>query len=339
MAADADTATQLLTSQTPEPAEAALFRAKYGWFADLAGESIDKPAGDPLRGRTIHTAMVVLASYAAILLGVLALVGTGLILLIITIVLLSLGKVRLGFSRFLPGSAAIQDRRWYLQGFVIYMAVIVLLGAVIELAVVLHAPQVVVGILALGQLGGLLAAFTLGFLWPLWRERHVTPWRAALGLHLGRGFFREVGSGIVGYLAGVPIMAVGYLLTAWLASLTGLRASHPIERGLNGNLLYLVLIFGLACVWAPVTEELMFRGALFAHLRERFGWWISAPVVALVFAIIHPQGWIAVPALGAIAIVLAGIREWRGSIIGCMTAHALHNALTLAAALVMLRGM
>jgi membrane protease YdiL (CAAX protease family) len=88
-------------------------------------------------------------------------------------------------------------------------------------------------------------------------------------------------------------------------------------------------IFVLATVWAPVTEELMFRGMLLGHLRERWGWWISAPVVGLVFALIHPQGWAAVPVLTSLAVVFAGIREWRGSVIGCITAHGVHNGVAL----------
>jgi membrane protease YdiL (CAAX protease family) len=81
----------------------------------------------------------------------------------------------------------------------------------------------------------------------------------------------------------------------------------------------------------------MFRGALFAHLRERFPWWIAAPAMAVIFALMHPQSWIALPVLAAIAIVFAGIREWRGSIIGCMAAHAVHNGLALAVAVTLLR--
>jgi membrane protease YdiL (CAAX protease family) len=55
------------------------------------------------------------------------------------------------------------------------------------------------------------------------------------------------------------------------------------------------------------------------------GFLVSAVVSSFVFAAIHPQGWAAIPVLGAIAFVLAGIREWRGSIVGCVVAHALNN--------------
>jgi hypothetical protein len=81
----------------------------------------------------------------------------------------------------------------------------------------------------------------------------------------------------------------------------------------------------------------MFRGALFSHLRARVGWWVSAPVVSLIFAAIHPQGWVAIPVLGAIAMVLAGLREWRGSAIAPMVAHGVNNAVAVSVMILMLK--
>jgi len=52
---------------------------------------------------------------------------------------------------------------------------------------------------------------------------------------------------------------------------------------------------------------------------------------------LHPQGWVAVPALSAIAMVLAALREWRGSLIAPMAAHACNNFLVLTLALLFLR--
>jgi hypothetical protein len=144
------------------------------------------------------------------------------------------------------------------------------------------------------------------------------------------GFWREVGVGIYGYVAGLPVLALGMLATWYLMKLTGNRATHPITNepvDHAGQVLQLVL---LACVGAPIVEETMFRGALLGHLRARFGWWISAPVVSLIFVAIHPQGWVAIPVLGAIALVLAGLREWRGSLVASMTAHAMNNGVAVA---------
>ncbi len=79
----------------------------------------------------------------------------------------------------------------------------------------------------------------------------------------------------------------------------------------------------------------MFRGALFHHLRRRHGWWLSAVASALLFAAIHPQGLAGIPGLMSLAIVFAGIREWRGSLIAPITAHFLNNGIIVTLLLLM----
>jgi len=262
--------------------------------------------------------------------------GLGLILLIIGLIFLFMGKIKPAFR---PGAnlQPPQDRRTELEGFACYMVGMIGLSLVLHRILNLTIRDTSPALLALVEILALGSAFAAGIAWPRLRGQSATDWRAALGLHAGKGLFREIGSGILGYLAGLPILAAGIFITALLAKFSGTTANHPINDVLNKGIGWLIAAFVLASIWAPITEEIMFRGALFASLRERFGWGISAPIVALVFAIIHPQGWVAVPALASIALVLAGIREWRGSVIGCVTAHALHNTLTLAVAMLFLR--
>jgi membrane protease YdiL (CAAX protease family) len=337
IAQDVQTARDLISGDAQPEGQPGEFQQRYGWFAKLA-QSIERPAGDPVRAGVLHSAMFVLVAYIATIVALLGIVVIGLVLLVIGIVLLASKRLKLRFSPSLPPGDSIADRRTYLYGFVIYLGSIITLNLAIVLVSSMHVADSMVSVIRVAALGVFVLAFVAGLLFPLFRGQSAAEWRAALGLHLGRGFFREVGGGIVGYIAGLPALAAGVLLTALLVNLSGYKPSHPLEETLDKSVPILVLAFALASVWAPITEELMFRGALFAHLRERFGWWISAPVVALVFAIIHPQGWVALPVLGSIALVLAGIREWRGSIIGCMTAHALHNTTALVIAVLMLRG-
>jgi membrane protease YdiL (CAAX protease family) len=137
-----------------------------------------------------------------------------------------------------------------------------------------------------------------------------------------------------GYLACMPMIAIGVGITLILVRVTGSVPRDAITPFLQSNPLAL---YGIACVFAPVLEETMFRGALFHYLRGRWSWLASAAMVSFVFAVIHPQGWIAVPALGAIAVALAALREWRGSIIASMVAHAFNNFLAVTFALLLLR--
>ena len=73
----------------------------------------------------------------------------------------------------------------------------------------------------------------------------------------------------------------------------------------------------------------MFRGLLLAHLRRRWRWLAAAPVVSLIFAAIHPQGWVAIPALATIAMALAALREQRGNLLAPMFMHGINNLLLM----------
>ena len=161
--------------------------------------------------------------------------------------------------------------------------------------------------------------------------------RDALGWHKGEGVFREIAAGIGGYLAGIVVMIVGFILTYVLIARSGISPEHPLVHILQGDRWHVLGLYALVSVFAPVIEETMFRGALFHHLRRRWGWAITAPIVSFIFAIIHPQGWVAVPVLGSIAVVLAALREWRGSLIAPMVAHAFNNFIALSVALAVFR--
>ncbi|MBI4025702.1 MAG: CPBP family intramembrane metalloprotease [Verrucomicrobia bacterium] len=51
---------------------------------------------------------------------------------------------------------------------------------------------------------------------------------------------------------------------------------------------------------------------------------------------IHPQGWFAVPVLMSLGFTFGFLREWRGSLIAPVCAHAINNGLILALALLLI---
>ena len=59
-------------------------------------------------------------------------------------------------------------------------------------------------------------------------------------------------------------------------------------------------------------------------------------VSSFIFAVIHPQGLLAVPMLMALACGFVLAREWRATLVPCMVAHGVHNGLTLLLAIAML---
>jgi membrane protease YdiL (CAAX protease family) len=113
--------------------------------------------------------------------------------------------------------------------------------------------------------------------------------------------------------------------------------AHPIiSEFANPNVWLFLQVFFVASVVAPIVEETMFRGVLYRHLREATGWTgtflsvvFSGTVASFIFAVIHPQGIVAVPALMALAYGFTIAREWRGSLIAPMVAHGINNGVLM----------
>lgn len=297
------------------------FTDKYGWFAQLA-LTHGRPQSDPQRQQVLKPAL-----RAAIALIVLVVIGgpvlvTGLVLGVLALIALLAGSLRHWYQRTDPHTVA------FLEAFAIYLGGMGLLMPALEYFWPAHPPAL---------RWGIYFALPLAAFWPLGRGVSWGQWRQGLGWHCGRGFFREIGSGIVGYMTATPLMLVGLMISALLISATGQPSTHPIVHQAGDTGLRLLGLYLLACLWAPLAEETLFRGALYTHLRQGWGWIVSGLVVAFLFAIVHPQGWVALPVLGAFAFASASIREWRGSLLGCITAHAINNAVAVTMLIFLLR--
>jgi len=202
---------------------------------------------------------------------------------------------------------------------------------------------------AVGENGSLVLSLAamyaslLALAWPSVRGLSWRETRELIGLHKGAGVLREVGAGVVCYITAVPILLFGlivYFLLSLVAQL--IRGdqpppSHPaVEMLSSAGPMGVVLLYLLASVTAPIVEEIAFRGLLFSHLRGvvapriRFvSFAVAALVSSFIFAVIHPQGVLFVPALGGLAVGFCLAREIRGSLIAPMVAHGINNAVTL----------
>ena len=90
-------------------------------------------------------------------------------------------------------------------------------------------------------------------------------------------------------------------------------------------------------VFAPIFEELAFRGLLFALFRRRLPFVPAALLSAGIFALAHGYGWI-----GFISVLWSGLLwawayEKTGSLLPGMIAHALNNLLVCLAVMALLR--
>lgn len=209
-----------------------------------------------------------------------------------------------------------------LEGFALYLFSFVMLQAAGR---VLQPP-------IWASVGFMLFSFLLGLLWPVLRGLPFAELCRQLGLTRGAGILREIGCGFVGYMAMLPLFVVGVMITAGLQFLTNALGwdvappTHPaVSWATNGGLWMVVLTFLLAAVAAPLTEETMFRGALLHGLRRHFSIVVGGLIMGLIFAVVHPQGWLAVPPLMLLGFGFGLLREWRGSLIAPITAHAMHN--------------
>jgi membrane protease YdiL (CAAX protease family) len=293
-----------------------LFFKRHGWMAQLArAQTLE--AKDPLRQAVVQqgigTAMVLIAG---MMLGMLAAVG-GLVLMI-----WGIGRWRGGKLRMTLGRRSREHGGVLIEGFAIYLLLFLLLPWLLR--------QLPVPLPRWVGYGPALAALILGMLWPLLRGMQRPLWRETLGLHRGDGWFKEMGAGVLGWLAALPLLVLGMIAASWITKLTGQFPSHPIVEVFAGNGWAKLGAVVLAVVWAPVSEELMFRGLLFPGLSAWLRWLLGMLLAAFVFAVIHPQGWAGVPAIMALAATFSFLRMWRQSLIAPMTAHALNNGIMCA---------
>lgn len=194
--------------------------------------------------------------------------------------------------------------------------------------------------------------------WAKFRGVSLQQIRSDIGWHTGSGVFKEIAWGFLGYAMMLPLLGVGIICTLVLVIIQQLlvggegsdpfmgtgSGAHPIIIEIaNGGWQVKVLIISLAAIAAPIVEETIFRGVLYRQLRTSskafnhaisvFG---SVLIVSFLFAAIHPQGWIAIPALMGIAIGMNLMREWRGTVIPSMVVHGVSNGLVTSMMLIFL---
>lgn len=285
---------------------------RYGWFGELALTWNEKD-DDEMRQGVLADARMVAYMLLGVTMGGLGTAALGLILLIVGIVLIFQRNLRLQFASHAPEATA--DIYPLLEVFMIFL--VSLMG--ISIFGELLASQFDVPLP-----GWLIWAVPAVVIWPLLRGATWTELRHCLGLHRGKGVFIEIGCGVIGYIAGLPLLVGAIVIVFFASKLTGDSSIHPRMQHMAEEPQIIGLML-LVVVWAPLVEEVFFRGALYHHMRRRFPAFVVILITAFIFAIIHPYTIIALPIIFALGITLGFIREWRGSLIACMTAHAIQN--------------
>jgi membrane protease YdiL (CAAX protease family) len=320
-----------------------LLRDDLGWFGALAlaakrpESEADSATADPARESLMASAwrtfcLVILAVFLLLGLGFAGLAGA-----ITFLAFLVTGRIRSGI---ITGGA---NSGIYAETFAVWMLLFTALSLTGAFLVRNHPEHQLL-------LNSVVSIMTLGALiWPVVRG---VPWnqvRHEIGWFVGGKPIREIVWGIVCYVSNFPLVTIGLLATFALQWLYGALAgnpvgfepteapTHPVVEWTRGaEWLGRLHILVLAAVIAPVIEETIFRGVLYRHLREGTARWRTAASVlfsvlfnGFVFAAIHPQGLLAIPALMSVAAGLSLAREWRGSLLAPITMHAVNNGVLM----------
>ena len=194
----------------------------------------------------------------------------------------------------------------------------------------------------------------LALCWPRIRGVKFSQIRYDIGWRFSEQPLMDIIHGFTGYAMTLPLLGIGLILTLLFTMLQGAGTgmtggggidsfdptggpAHPIiQHVANPTFIGMLQVYLIASIAAPIVEETMFRGVLYKHLRSATHSWslvvsilFSCLLNGVLFAMIHPQGWIAIPVLASLAIGMSLLREWRGSVVPSMILHGLSNGLVM----------
>ncbi len=133
-------------------------------------------------------------------------------------------------------------------------------------------------------------------------------------------------------LGTVVMGIVGGLVLATLVQLVALRL--PVPRGLpvetlfqTPSVAYVTAVFSV--LFAPLFEEVYFRGLMFPSLREHMHEWAAIILTAIAFALLHAVqlgfSWAALVPMLMVGMVLTWVRAQLRSVAASWTMHVTYN--------------
>jgi membrane protease YdiL (CAAX protease family) len=130
----------------------------------------------------------------------------------------------------------------------------------------------------------------------------------------------------------IMLAALIYSVTA--DSLIGHFFPHaPAQLSIPSDRVTAGALFALAVVFAPIAEELLFRGWIYTALRAHWGLWPALLTSSALFAFAHYEGThLYALAVFPIGLALGLIRERTGSIKVSIGYHAFNNLAAFALA-------
>lgn len=178
----------------------------------------------------------------------------------------------------------------------------------------------------------LIVVLVFGFL----RKFNFSRWAFPISF---RNWYLSFRQGVRGYVFFFPVL----LLLIWISYIANRFLgwgfdSHPLVEPLlkSDNPFLLFSLFCIAILFAPLVEEIFFRGFLYPALKKRVSVPGSILISAVLFSTLHlsVSGWLPILGLG---ILLAYSYEKTGKLLVPIIIHAIHNALFLTYAVLLFR--
>jgi len=141
---------------------------------------------------------------------------------------------------------------------------------------------------------------------------------------------RRVLLGLVGWLMTFPVLFIVGLLVFILGPRVGVRPQFQevLRQSLGLSPVALGVVLVSVAVIAPLTEELLFRGFIYATLRRTMGPLAAIVSSAALFSFLHFHA-AASASLFVIGFLLAYLYERTGSLVASISAHAANNLYSL----------
>jgi membrane protease YdiL (CAAX protease family) len=136
----------------------------------------------------------------------------------------------------------------------------------------------------------------------------------------------------------VRISVIAYLVYIGCAVVIGLllqpdQEDVTRELGVDEGTAVAILAGILIIVAAPISEEIFFRGFMFAGLRRSTPFWVAAAISSGIWGLFHYTGsdsWGVILQLSVFGVILAYLYERTGSIWPTIAVHAFNNAVAFA---------
>jgi len=299
-----------------------------GWFADALVARLARRSGDSIARQQAESAIA--ARGSVLLRRWRALEAAGLLLAVagfatVGVMLLTHADLKVADARMPDGFLLAEGYALFIRGALGFLV----LGAGLGLTIPDDS--------ALDALTGPAAVAPM-LLYATWylRSRGLS-FPAAFGLLPGRDRLVTV-AWVALALVGLQLAGEGLIG----AALDALRLSSHWADGLQENLMW--GSWGLVAretidsvLWAPLGEEVAFRGVLYPALRSRFGVAPAAALSAAVFAVAHGYGVLGFAAVFWSGVLWALAYERTGSLWPCIVAHAAGNLAATVGVVALLR--